>query len=491
MLDKYYNLKGKDVVEFNDFESVQKDIDEVGEAIHVLSITDPDDVADAARFLKSNQTLQSIAKEDIALSMESDSGPGDTVEAGISLFKKIYNGLKWIINKVIEILKKLGKWLGLVVDKDKAIENKMDNPLESAKTVGNQIAQEAKKQEEEGKEQADPKLVNRAENYEDKINKNKKPMPPTIKPSELRERVLAVMKEMEANKQTKEIQEAAQSIKSDLVYKIREDDWEYFAFNKRYEPFSPELVSALNNMAEYSYRLLFEIGDKLNPSELEKITAGEWNKMDPSREADDIVRRFRGNIHRKVAEIFNSIKVDRYKDNVTKDKMFRTTDIGNLNAYIEKDTKEFCDAIERNYTFEYEGANKDLFIPYTKQVVTQSKVILYIKALNKSAANLSDMQQNNQVRLSNYNKLLNKAVNAEFPVFKSIESILTKANVPDNKKRKVLTGVKHVVLKIIGALRAVMIKLLNNATSVIVNIGSSFHKQITLLHNTPVYLLGD
>lgn len=480
MLDKYYKVTGKDFAFAGTIDDADRLMNEVDEAITILRTSSPKDLAECERFLKTNTVLKSISAEMQRTALESES-IGDKIK---SLFEQLINMFRTIWKKIMGALKSVFTWLGLIEEETTQAVEEITDTVEVTKKAGLTIVREATSNVKNGIVNASSSLINRASNFVERFrSKTGKadPLPAKMTNEEVARIVKKTIDTIKNDEKSSEVQSALASVSRELEYRLTEEQWDYFGYNKRYKPFSPELADHILSAADYGYRLCHEYNSSFSAKHFFDIIQSTLNSINLDGEKGKVKRTFAIGINKKIAEILDDIVQSDLRTNVSFQMGVVTGKKVDFKDYIEEPIEKFTKVISENMSYRVSDANKDLFIPYNNQTVPMGVANTYVKALAKTVAHITETAD-----------MMQKIANArEYEVSKLGNFKLS--TIVGNSPNRVALAAELIqdANNIFKTMEACMTKIFISNMRVSRNIIKSVDTQLRVLRTSPIRLMGD
>lgn len=385
MLDKYYQVKGKDFYFAGEIEEADRLIAEVDQVTSIIPYVSENDIKEAERFLKNNTVLKEIANES-DVSTEALSDVFATIK---QFFKRVGKILVKIWNKIVTIIVKLSDYLGGKEAKIRKQTAQLKDEGYMVIRVGDYLIYYLADKNKDAKlNTIDPKVKEQIDVYTDGLTSD-----PETTVGQAQQAVKASKKDYQENNPDKSNTKKL-IVKNTQVF-IPEEHWGTFAFDPKFKPFTPNQLKEFKSLIDYQYRQMQEDSDNLSLTPLINIVKGILHSVRENLKGPEGKKIILKLIQKDIGVAISKTPRWRGEMLVNKDtKVSSSANLATINEAFGLPNNEFSKILNDVMVLKIEQLKDAKVPPYSKEGYSVEQVKAYLTELESLSTNLNVVVKN-------------------------------------------------------------------------------------------------
>lgn len=385
MLDKYYQVKGKDFCFAGAIEEADRLIAEVDQVTSIIPYISENDIKEAERFLKNNTVLKEIANES-DVSTEALSDVFATIK---QFFKRVGKILVKIWNKIVTIIVKLSDYLGGKEAKIRKQTAQLKDEGYTVIRVGDYLIYYLADKNKDAKlNTIDPKVKEQIDMYTDGLTDD-----PETTVGQAQQAIKASKKDYKENNPDKSNTKKL-IVKNTQVF-IPEEHWDTFAFDPKFKPFTPNQLKEFKSLIDYQYRQMQEDSDNLSLTPLINIVKGILHSVRENLKGPEGKKIILKLIQKDIGVAISKTPRWRGEMLVNKDtKVSSSANLATINEAFGLPNNEFSKVLHDVMVLKIEQLKDAKVPPYSKEGYSVEQVKAYLAELESLSTNLNVVVKN-------------------------------------------------------------------------------------------------
>lgn len=402
MLDKYYQVKGKDFAFAGEIEDAEELIRQVDEVTSIIPYVTENDIKQSERFLENNTVLKSIANES-EVSTEADTGIFAAIK---QFFKRIGKILVKIWDKLLTMIVKFTDFLGITnIQMNKQIE-KLKSEGYTVIRAGDSLIYYMKRSPDENAKLTSlgNKLKELADSYTDGATDDEE--------TTIKQAISFVNSSKKKYKEKDpEVEKARTWVINNTEVIVGEDEWETFAFDPKFKPFTINQLKEFKSLIDYQYKQLVEDSKSVGLTMLLDIVKGNLHSVRENLKGHVGQKLVSSSILKNIAKEIS--KTPRWRGEMLIGKNIKVSSSANLSTLNDKyglSNKEFSEILKDVMVLKIEQIKEPKGQPYSNKGFEVNQIKAYLTELQSLSGNLEIVVKNMSEVCEEYKKdCLNKS----------------------------------------------------------------------------------